>query len=271
MALLLLALAGCAVSADRRALPRQQPERPAPRPAKERPAWVARKVVPDAREINGVRTHIVKQGETGIAIARAYRIPWPDVVAANGLSPPYLLRVGDRLKLPGRQSARAMSVEQRARAFTIDMDALITGSAPADTAQAAPTAGTPPGTPVFRWPVDGRVISGFGPKAAGRFNDGVNLKVNNGTPVRAAADGTVAYAGDAIAGFGNLILVRHAGGWVTAYGHNEALLVARGQLVRAGDPIARAGATGAVTEPQLHFEIRRGRTAIDPQQLLPGR
>lgn len=270
--------------------PRPQPRPPQARAA-EAPRWQARKVVPNAREINGQRIHTVKSGETGIAIARAYGVPWPELVAANNLSPPYILQVGDKLRLPSRQTVEARPIEERARAFNLDVDTLITGSEPAQppAARAAPQPAVraqpkqdpaaPPARVVsapadaltFLWPVDGRIISGFGPKSAGRFNDGINLKVSAGTPVRAAASGTVAYAGDAITGFGNLVLIRHDKGWVTAYGHNETLLVERGKQVRAGDPIARAGSTGAVSEPQLHFEIRRGRTALDPQLLLPKR
>ncbi|WP_416909370.1 MAG: peptidoglycan DD-metalloendopeptidase family protein [Polymorphobacter sp.] len=263
--------------------PRASSASPAAKPAaprNERPAWVARKVVPDAREVNGVRIHTVKNGETGIAIARAYGVPWPELAALNNLEPPYLLRIGDKLRLPSRQTVEARPIEERAKAFSLDVDTLITGSEPAsraprpkaaDTSPPSRVASAPADALTFLWPVDGRVISGFGPKSAGRFNDGINLKVSAGTPVRAAASGTVAYAGDAITGFGNLVLIRHEKGWVTAYGHNEALLVARGDKVRAGDPIARAGSTGAVAEPQLHFEIRRGRTALDPTTLLPGR
>lgn len=236
----------------------------------QRPAWVARKVVADGKPVSGGREHVVKQGETGIAIAQAYGVPWREVVAANRLVPPYLLRVGDRLLIPMQQNvaARPPSLEERARSFRLDIDDIVTGGEPAE---AAGTPRTAPdlaaNAPAFRWPVEGRIISGFGPKPAGRFNDGVNFRVPVGTPVKAAADGTVAYAGDAIPGFGNLLLIRHAGGWVTAYGHNEALLVARGKVVKAGEVVARSGATGQVNEPQLHFEIRRGRTAIDPQTL----
>lgn len=257
-------------------------KRPRQSPAQS-PAWVARKVVPDAREVNGVRIHRVKPGETGIAIARAYGIPWSELATLNSLSPPYLLQVGDRLRLPSSQTVDARPVEERAKAFNLDVDTLITGSEPAQRPATRPQQKSSPTSPparvasapadalTFLWPVDGRILSGFGPKSAGRFNDGINLKASEGTPVRAAASGTVAYAGDAITGFGNLVLIRHDKGWVTAYGHNEALLVTRGQKVRAGDPIARAGSTGSVTEPQLHFEIRRGRTALDPQSLLPKR
>lgn len=242
------------------------------------------------------RIHTVAAGETGIAIARAYGVAWSKVAAANRLVPPYTLEIGDKVLLPARQVVAAMSVEERARAFRIDIEDLITGVEPAVTTKtrpAAPTRSTSPapkphvaastapspnplptlpgGSPVFAWPVEGRVLSGFGAKPGGRYNDGVNLKASAGSAVRAAADGVVAYAGDAVAGFGNLILIKHADGWVTAYGHNEALLVARGAKVRRGDVIARAGATGAVDEPQVHFELRRGRVAVDPAKLLPAR
>jgi murein DD-endopeptidase MepM/ murein hydrolase activator NlpD len=156
----------------------------------------------------------------------------------------------------------------------------MTGGQPATNGQAAARAGDDkptalPGVtgsaPRFRWPLPGRILSGFGPKPGGRFNDGVNLKASAGEAVRAAGDGVVAYAGDAIAGFGNLLLIKHAGGWVSAYGHNEALLVARGARVKAGEVIARAGQTGAVSEPQLHFELRQGRSPVDPARLIGGR
>jgi len=293
---LLLAACGSPPPLGQSKSPPRATSRPAVAAAKrpaQKPSWVARKVVPDAREVNGVRIHRVKPGETGIAIARAYGIPWSELATLTSRSPPYLLQVGDQLRLPSRQTVEARPIEERAKAFNLDVDTLITGSEPAQKAPAArPPAQTAARTPTkppsndapparvasapadaltFPWPVEGRILSGFGPKTAGRFNDGINLKTSAGTPVRAAASGTVAYAGDAITGFGNLVLIRHDNGWVTAYGHNEALLVERGQKVRAGDPIARAGSTGSVTEPQLHFEIRRGRTALDPQSLLPKR
>jgi murein DD-endopeptidase MepM/ murein hydrolase activator NlpD len=242
-------------------------------------------VVADAVAVPGGRLHTVKPGETGIAIARAYGVEWRKVAAANKLTPPYVLEVGDKLLLPSATAVASMSVEERARAFTLQIDDIITGGEPAATTPAAPTvAGSKPrapkpaplvvptgGTPMFGWPVEGRILSGFGAKPGGRFNDGVNLKASAGAPVRAAGDGVVAYAGDAIPGFGNLLLVKHAGGWVTAYGHNEALLVERGKRVARGEVIARAGATGAVAEPQVHFEMRKGRTPVDPVKVIGGR
>jgi len=120
----------------------------------------------------------------------------------------------------------------------------------------------------FLWPVQGDILSKYGPTASGTQNDGINIKAAEGTPVLAADAGTVAYAGNELRGYGNLILIKHADGWMTAYAHNSKLLVSRGQKVQRGQVIARVGATGAVTEPQLHFEVRRGSRALDPMDYL---
>ncbi|QXM24957.1 M23 family metallopeptidase [Elioraea tepida] len=120
----------------------------------------------------------------------------------------------------------------------------------------------PPGR--FVWPVRGQVISTFGTKGGGLVNDGINIAAPRGAPVRAAADGTVIYAGNEVRGFGNLVLIRHEGGWVTAYGHAERVLVRQGQAVRAGEQIAVVGSSGAVSTPQLHFQVRRDGRPVDP-------
>jgi murein DD-endopeptidase MepM/ murein hydrolase activator NlpD len=287
------ALAGCAVADDRRAVPRAAPA-PAARAAEAAPpAWRARRVVADAVAVAGGRLHTVKPGETGIAIARAYGVEWRRVAQANRLSPPYVLQIGDKLRLPSASEVATMSPEARARALKLDIDDVITGgdaaksrrttiNRPPVAAAAAPTAAPAlqskvvrpmqaNNAPQFEWPVSGRILSGFGAKPGGRFNDGVNLKASAGAPVRAAADGVVAYAGDGIPGFGNLLLIKHADGYVTAYAHNEAVLVDRGNRVKRGDVVARAGATGAVTEPQVHFEVRRDRQPVDPTSIIAGR
>jgi murein DD-endopeptidase MepM/ murein hydrolase activator NlpD len=119
----------------------------------------------------------------------------------------------------------------------------------------------------FRWPARGRVISGFGGSAG---NEGINIAVPEGTPVKAAEAGTVAYAGSEVKGYGNLILVRHDNGFVSAYAHNGEISVKRGDKVRRGQVIAKSGQTGNVTSPQLHFEIRKGSTPVDPIPHLGG-
>jgi murein DD-endopeptidase MepM/ murein hydrolase activator NlpD len=124
--------------------------------------------------------------------------------------------------------------------------------------------------PSFRWPVHGRVISAFGSRTNSGENDGINLAVPVGTPVKAAEDGVVAYAGNELKGYGNLVLVRHSNGYVSAYANASELLVKRGDSVKRGQSIARAGQTGNVSSPQLHFEIRKGSTPVDPSKYLSG-
>jgi murein DD-endopeptidase MepM/ murein hydrolase activator NlpD len=120
----------------------------------------------------------------------------------------------------------------------------------------------------FRWPVKGRVIAGFGTKPDGGHNDGIDVAVPQGTSVKAAENGVVAYSGNELKGYGNLVLIRHANNWVSAYANNEELLVKRGDKVRRGQIIAKAGATGAVSQPQVHFELRKGSRPVDPTKYM---
>ncbi len=236
-------------------------------------------------KIPGGRYHLVRQGQTGVAIARAYGVGWSTVADLNDLQPPYILRNGQRLLLPSAAETAQMSPEQRAQAFSLNIDDLATGSEPAipvketpkqatatpkkplhtDVAVAAPSAFTGR----FQWPLTGAIIGKFGPAGDGRRNDGINIAAERGEEIHAAADGVVAYAGSAIAVYGGLILIKHGDGWITAYGHAEQLLVTRGQSVKRGEVIGRAGATGSVNKPQLHFEIRNKRTPVDPLRYLP--
>jgi len=124
--------------------------------------------------------------------------------------------------------------------------------------------------PTFRWPVRGKVITSYGAKTNGKANDGINLAVPEGTPVKAAEDGVVAYSGNELKGYGNLVLVRHSNGYVTAYAHASELLVKRGDTIKRGQIIAKSGQSGEVGSPQLHFEIRKGSSPVDPLQFLNG-
>lgn len=120
----------------------------------------------------------------------------------------------------------------------------------------------------FQWPLQGKVVSRFGAKIGGQQNDGINIAGEPGAKVVAADSGVVAYSGNELKGFGNLLLIRHSNGWITAYAHNQKLLVKKGDKVKRGQPIATVGATGNVESPQLHFEIRRGSDPVDPLQHL---
>ena len=135
--------------------------------------------------------------------------------------------------------------------------------------QALPPLGAPAGdAPAFAWPVSGRVISDFGATANGGKNDGINIAAAWGTPIRASAAGTVTYAGSELKDYGNLVLVKHSGGYTTAYAHAERLVVARGDFVARGQVIGYAGQTGDVSTPQLHFEIRSATIPVNPRSYL---
>ncbi|MEA1937761.1 MAG: peptidoglycan DD-metalloendopeptidase family protein, partial [Pseudomonadota bacterium] len=123
----------------------------------------------------------------------------------------------------------------------------------------------------FRWPVEGRVVSPFGPKSNGLHNDGINIKASRGTPVEAAENGVVAYAGNELRGFGNLLLIRHSDSWMSAYAHLEKVDVTRGTVIKRGQIVGKVGSSGSVGEPQLHFEIRKGSRAINPLKYLAKR
>lgn len=243
----------------------------------------------DRLQIPGGRYHLVRAGESGIAIARAYGVPWRAVVEANGLVDPFILRTGQRVLIPGDKTAPGPSTAaQRAAAFRLDIDDILTGGEPALATNVRPTRAAPGPTRVlpasaavapparfagggFAWPVEGRVISRFGAGQTGERQNGVNIAVPANTPVRAAADGVVAYVGSAIPSLGGLVILKHGSNWTTVYGYNSRLLVQRGQAVKRGQTIALAGETGSVDRPAVHFELRRGRTPVNPEDQLPRR
>lgn len=239
--------------------------------------------------IAGGRYHMVRKGQSGIAIARAYQVEWSKIIELNHLQEPFGLREGQRLLLPPAQDVAKMSLEQRAAAFKIDLTDLATGSEPAlaPTAKAAaPTSSSKrqlaPTTPVaepaiafagrFDWPVQGRLIRTYGPTANGGRNDGISISAPRGTMIGAAADGVVMWVGEHPS-FGNVILIKHGGGWVTIYGNADKLLVKRGQAVRIGQTIARVGSTGSSAggQAQTFFEVLQGKKPVNPIGLLPQR
>jgi murein DD-endopeptidase MepM/ murein hydrolase activator NlpD len=212
-------------------------------------------------------THLVRPGDTLYGVARNYEVDPYAFARLNGLKPPYTIHVGETLILPGRQAA---AVAEMPPATAGQTATAATRAAPPRTPPAAvprPPAISGSG---FIWPVKGPVVSNFGSKAKGLRNDGINIAAARGTPVMASENGVVAYVGNELRGFGNLLLIKHDGGWITAYAHNDAVMVKRGDRVKRGQQIATVGATGNVRHPQLHFELRRGRTAQDPEKHLRG-
>jgi len=218
-------------------------------------------------------SHTVQRGENLYRIGLRYGLDHRQLAAHNGIRAPYEIEIGQEIRLPsGAEQVRTASTSRPSR----------TGTTTPSEPRTAPRNSGPPTLPdndppprassgpvTFAWPMSGEVISEFGPKPDGRRNDGVNIRASEGDSVRASAAGTVVYAGNELAGYGELVLIRHDGGWVTAYAHNSRLRVAEGDQVTAGQIIAEAGSTGTVDSPQLHFEIRRGVTPEDPRRHLP--
>jgi murein DD-endopeptidase MepM/ murein hydrolase activator NlpD len=237
--------------------------------------------------------HFVNRGDTLLSIAHHNHVPVAELAKANGLDPQAKLKIGSKLTVPGAKTAAVVPAVQPAAVAASQPAA----SAPPATKMAAAT-GAPQQSarlaqattkveetsaeapvkaaeatgalPTFRWPVRGKVITSYGAKTNGKANDGINLAVPEGTPVKAAEDGVVAYSGNELKGYGNLVLVRHANGYVTAYAHASELLVKRGDTIKRGQIIAKSGQSGEVGSPQLHFEIRKGSTPVDPLQFLNG-
>ncbi len=210
--------------------------------------------------VPSAQVHVVKKGETGYGISRMYGVTVAALMQENGIKAPYTLEIGQALRLPG--GAANAATQTVSRTPTVTRPAQTTGRT---VARSVPPQRSASG---FDWPVEGRLASRFGPKEDGLHNDGINILARQGTPVRSSDAGVVVYASNALEGYGHLLLVKHAGGWITAYAHNERLLVREGQTVKKGQIIARVGRTGGVTEPQLHFEIRKGRRALDPLRYL---
>ena len=231
----------------------------------------------------GRRGHRVAKGETVYSISRQYGVPMNELTRANDIARPYTIVIGQELVIPGTATQMAAANPKPASGDSVVVKIPL-GPTPAVKPTPVPPPPAAKATPkqiaalpkpparassTFLWPVRGKVISRFGGQQDGRHNDGINIGAKRGASVKAAENGVVAYAGNELRGFGNLLLIKHADGYMTAYAHNEALLVGRGAKVKKGQSIARVGSTGSVGSPQLHFEIRKGRKSVDPLRYLP--
>src|SRR6185312_10685907 len=248
----------------------------------------AAKPVAVAAAVPGV--HFVNRGDTLMSIARHNHISVAELARANGLSHDAKLKLGMKITVPSKAAAASahpsavaaapvaapapeVHVAAAAPAAPVQKANLAVATATPEAAVVKPAVKAAEATgalPTFRWPVRGRVIAAYGAKTNGKSNDGINVAVPEGTPVKAAEDGVVAYAGNELKGYGNLILVRHSNGYVTAYAHASELLVKRGDSIKRGQVIAKSGQSGEVGSPQLHFEIRKGSTPVDPLKFLSG-
>ncbi|HNQ92667.1 MAG TPA: LysM peptidoglycan-binding domain-containing M23 family metallopeptidase [Alphaproteobacteria bacterium] len=233
------------------------------------------------------RTYTVQRSDTLYRVSRMFDTTTTDLARLNGLRSPYILKKGQSLRLPAVRKVSPPPVKVAAVASlqpssAAGVKAPVSAvhaerlSAPrtqtAASSRAVPMAALPQ-TPVrsssgFLTPVSGRVISAYGPKKDGLHNDGINIKAAKGTAVRASENGTVVYAGNEIEGYGNLVLIRHSGGYITAYAHLDKMLVRKGEVIKRGSTIGTVGSSGHVDTPQLHFEIRQGKKALNPSTMI---
>lgn len=201
--------------------------------------------------------HVVQRGENLYRIGLRYGVPFQQLASHNGIRAPYEIEVGQQIHLPAGTRVASTTSGGSSRAPTTSSNRDTYTPPPAEA-----------GAPRFDWPIRGQVLSSFGRRPNGERNDGINIEAPSGAEVRAAAPGQVVYAGSELAGYGQLILIRHSGGYVTAYAHNSRLLVREGDQISRGQVIAQAGATGTVDRPQVHFEIRSGVNPVDPMSYL---
>ena len=215
----------------------------------------------------------VRQGDTLYNISRRYGLSVADLAAANRLREPYSISIDQRLVIPGAarqqpqhtpQMASARELESRPNPRALDQQIIAETMSPTVLPEIG--ADSP-----FSWPVRGPVLQHFGDQmAAGARSDGINIAAPIGAPIRATADGEVVYRGNELDGYGNLLLVKHASGWVSAYAHTDAILVRKGDYVRQGQVIAKVGRSGTVDRPQLHFQLRRNLQPTDPIVAMQG-
>jgi murein DD-endopeptidase MepM/ murein hydrolase activator NlpD len=215
--------------------------------------------------IPNTRIHKVRPGETLHSIAINHGVSNTALARANNIKSPFTIYAGQRLKLPFGINKYINN--------NINGKISISGT---ETPLSKPTPNSKITNSIkrsgsFIWPVEGRLLSSFGIKEGSALhNDGLNIAAPMGAAVRAADNGIVAYAGNQIRGFGNMLLIKHSDGFITAYAHTEKLLVSRGDIVSKGQVIARVGKSGGIGVPQLHFEVRKGSLAVDPLRFLPG-
>ena len=226
---------------------------------------------------------VVARGDTLYSISRKYSIPVNDLAVMNKLTPPFELSVGQKLRVPNLAEASVVRNATTATGSVVKLETKAVVAEKQTTAKAVvaqpvkkissdPTKKLPMisarSSSKFAWPVRGKILSAYGAKSNGLFNDGINISATRGTAIKAAENGVVAYAGNEVKGMGNLVIIQHDGGWMTVYAHMDSMNVRRGHKVSVGQKIGTVGETGKVDSPQLHFEIRKGTKAYNPSSYL---
>lgn len=227
-----------------------------------------------------LKSVVVESGDTLYSLSRRYSVPVNDLAVMNNLKPPFELSVGQVLRVPNLADApivQDVQVKEKTQMYGNDKLATVSEETKESVKVEKKTVAEPVkklpkinarSSSKFSWPVQGRILSAYGAKNNGLFNDGINIAASKGTTVNAAENGVVAYAGNEIKGMGNLIIIQHDAGWMTVYAHMDSMNVKRGTKVSVGQKIGTVGETGKVDSPQLHFEIRKGTKAYDPTSYM---
>lgn len=230
---------------------------------------------PDSLEVGQVlmlpppNIHTIERGETLFSAALRFSIDTRSLAVMNGLERPWVVYPGDELLLPPLAKDGGKVRIAAARPAASRPKPGLSAAEKAARANQPRLAVNGPAVKDFIWPVEGKILKGFGTDESGLQNDGINIEAARGASVASAAAGEVIYVGDELEGLGVLVLVAHPGGWITAYAHGEEALVGVGQMVAQGEAIARAGASGNVTSPQVHFQLRKDGDPIDPAPMMP--
>ncbi len=220
--------------------------------------------------------HIVTKGDTVYSIARRYNVNMSSLVKRNSIKSPYTIGIGQKLWLPSSVASEKTVVASSKKTSTPSKSTYKkptttkTATAKPKTSTAKPVSYKAPNRSgfYFAWPLKGKIILPYGSLGKGMHNDGINIAGKAGQNVVASENGVVAYSGNELPGYGNLLLIKHAEGWISAYAHNDSVSVKKGQKVKKGQVIAKVGKTGNVSTPQLHFELRRGSKPLDPMMYL---
>lgn len=215
------------------------------------------------------REYQVREGDSLYAVSRIFDVSVREIARLNNMREPFTLHPGQVIRLPNENTPSDLAAAPSAKPRQSASVQKVAVTQPVSRPPAPITAKTPPrSNSKFLKPVSGTIISSYGPKKGGLHNDGINIAAARGTPVLAAENGVVVYVGSELRGSGNLVLVRHADRWMSAYAHLDKASVKRGQVLKRGEKLGTVGSTGTVTEPQLHFEIRRGTEAVNPVRYL---
>ena len=208
--------------------------------------------------------HLVEAGDTIYSIAHDYQMNIDNLVTLNDLKEPFTLEIGQKIRITKfvSQDSGVISSSKPEK----ENDQLDKSNEKPDSSNFIER--TLDKMNHFSWPIRGEIISKFGPKSGGLYNDGINIAGLEGDAVKAAEDGIVSYSGNELKGYGNLVILKHSGGWITAYAHLSKVVVKRGQKVRKLGKVGEVGSSGNVKSPQLYFGLRKGRDAVNPENYL---